>query len=225
MTASKSRAVVLHVVRQGETNLVVQVVDSVCGRRSLLLRGAGKGRFAAATAALHPMSVIDLVTYDTPYGSLRCIREFEPVFALNGIRGSISKSTMAIFLAEVLYRGIREGDGGSDFFNFLVESVVRLDAAGGNAANFHLWWMAGFCGRMGFAISPQGLSDAGIVPGSEEFRYLLDFARLPLDEVLAMPLGASSRTALAAAMISYLSRHLGCSLDIRSLDVLHSVFR
>ena len=44
------------------------------------------------------------------------------------------------------------------------------------------------------------------------------------EEAMALPLSASRRSAFSRRMLDYLSYHLGQSLDIRSLDVLHAVF-
>ena len=230
MTAVKSQAIVLHLTRVGDSGLVVHTIDSIAGRRSLILRGVGKkgGRkTCGGTALLHSLSVLDVVTTEPPVGTLPYLSEYEPLFNLNNIRTDIYKSTMAMFIAEVLYRSVRDGDGSGDYFSRLAENIVSLDTLQGPSANFHLWWMADYCRLMGFAITEEGLSEIGEIPYGDNSAgsAMLKFARSPLEEALAIPLSASSRSALSSKMLSYLCHHLGVSLEIRALGVLHEVFK
>jgi len=230
MTAVKSQAIVLHLTRVGDSGIVVHTIDSLAGRQSLMLRGVGRGRSGKGasngTALLHSLSVLDVVTVEPPVGSMLYLKEYEPLFSLNNIRTDIYKSTMALFIAEVLYRSVREGDGGREYFSRLVESIVRLDAIESPAANFHLWWMADYCRLMGFAITPEGLSEIGEAPlGTNDGALILHFAQASLEEAMDLPLTASRRSALSAKMLSYLCHHLGANLEIRALDVLHEVFK
>lgn len=237
---SKSRAIVLHLTRQGDSGAVVHVVDSEAGRQGLFVRGLGKGR-GVSVAAFHNLAILDTVTYATPRSSLLYLREYEPAVPLNGIRSDLAKSTVALFISEVLYRTLRSDDGDPDLFRWLVESIVRFDAAEGSVANFHLWWMAGYCIRSGFRPqdnwSPErplfDMVSASFVasPAStesclspEESRLLHLLLNSSLEEALAIPLSASRRRSFSENMLKYLSIHFGVRLEVKSLEVLHAVF-
>ena len=297
---AKSRAIVLHTTRQGDSSLVVHVLDAVAGRQGLYLRGLGKGRSGAAVAAFHPLSVLEVVTAASPRSSLLYLREYEPVFPLNNLRTDIRRSATAQFVCEVLWRTLRTGDGDPELFAWLVESVAALEAAE-HVANFAAWWLVGFSARMGFkpednrsaeaplfdivsgrfqprqdwipansglfasrgrkepdgesALRKQDLRQAGIEEAGEvsparrdssrllsrrsehraavssiqtfsleESSLLHKLLTLPFEEAMALPLSATRRSAFSRRMLDYLSYHLGQSLDIRSLDVLHAVF-
>ena len=297
---TKSRAIVLHTTRQGDSSLVVHVLDAAAGRQSLYLRGVGKGRNGSAAAAFHPLSVLEVVTVATPRSSLLYLREYEPLFALGSLRTDIRKSTTAQFVCEVLWRTLRTGDGDPELFAWLVESIRALDQCPG-VANFAAWWLVGFSALMGFrpednwsednpvfdivsarfqpslqwlpagsglfasrgqkepsgesALRKQDLRFAGAEEAGEDFPERRDSSRLlsrrsekraeassgqffsmeesllmhqmltmSFEEAMALPLSAARRSAFSRRMLGYLSYHLGQSLDIRSLDVLHAVF-
>ena len=259
---TKSRAIVLHTTRQGDSSLVVHVLDAATGRQSLYLRGLGKGRNGAATAAFHPLSVLEVVTAATPRSSLLYLREYEPVFHLNSLRTDIRKSTTAQFVCEVLWRTLRTGDGDPELFAWLAESIVALDGcpirSGMTVANFAAWWLVGFSARMGFKpednwseespvfdiVSGRFQPDSGLFASRgqkepdgesalrkqdlrfsrEESLLLHRLLTLSFGEAMALPLSATRRSAFSRRMLDYLSYHLGQTLDIRSLDVLHAVF-
>ena len=239
----KSRAIVLHTTRQGDSSLVVHVLDETAGRQSLYLRGLGKRLSGSAAAAFHPLSVLDVVTVASPRSSLLYLREFTPLFSLNRLRTDIRRSAVAQFICEVLFRSVRPGDGDPELFSWLTETVVRLEEEeGGRIANFPACWLVGYCSRMGFRpednwcgekrplfnpVSARFENDGADRTerfSPEESLLLHKVLSLPADEASLLPLSAERRNAFSRRMVSYLSHHLGASLDIRSLDVLHAVF-
>ena len=251
---TKSRAIVLHTTRQGDSSLVIHVLDETAGRQSLFLRGVGKGRRTSAAAAFHPLAVLEVVTEATPRSSLLYLREFEPVLSLPGLRTDIRRSAVAQFVCEVLWRTLRTGDGDPELFTWLVECIAAQAAGGAyrpdapgqlspGVANFAPWWLVGYCTRMGFRPEDNWTADEAAVfnivsgrfgpafEGQEEALFsreesllLHRLLTLPFDEAMALPLSAARRGAFSRRMLTYLSHHLGQSLDIRSLDVLHAVF-
>ncbi|MBO4768118.1 MAG: DNA repair protein RecO C-terminal domain-containing protein [Bacteroidales bacterium] len=239
---SKSRAIVLHLTRQGDSGAVVEVIDSSAGRQPLFLRGLGRGR-GVSVSAFHNLAILDVVTYATPRSSLLYLREYSPAFPLEGIRSDMSKSTTALFISEVLYRTQKRDDGDAELFKWLEESILALNDLQGPAANFHLWWMAGYCARCGFRPednwSPErplfdmvsarftaqnGLYAEDQLLSAEESQLLHRLLGATLEEALAIPLSAARRQAFSRQMIKYLSIHFGAAFDIKSLDILHAVF-
>ncbi|MBO4571921.1 MAG: DNA repair protein RecO C-terminal domain-containing protein [Bacteroidales bacterium] len=244
---SKSQAIVLHLTRHGDSGAVVDVIDSALGRQGLFVRGFGKGR-GVSSSAFHSLAVLDVVTYSTSKSSLLYLREYSPSFPLDSIRSDMGKSTMALFMGEVLYRTLKRDDGDPELFRWLVESIAQFEAAQGSVANFHLWWLVGYCVKCGFRprdnwseatpcfdmVSAQFLpSDAlqqrisleeGNLFSPDESLLLHRLLNSTADEALAIPLSATRRRAFAEKMINYLSVHFGVTIEIKSLDVLHAVF-
>ena len=62
----------------------------------------------------------------------------------------VRKSTISMFMAEVLYRLIREVEANEPLFDFLCEAVLKLDAMREGVANFHLWFLANLSRLLGY---------------------------------------------------------------------------
>lgn len=241
---SKSRAIVLHYTKYGDSGAVLHVVDSLSGRQSLFVRGIGTSRRSSALAAFHSLNVLDIVTVDTPHGSMATLKEYTPIFQLDGIRSDICRRTVALFVSEVIYRSLRADDGDSALFAWLVESIVRLDSYDGPTANFHLWFLVGYSIRCGFRpqdtwdgesapifdipsarfIAPGPFHDSSLLFTAQESELLHRLLNCSFEEAMAIQLPSSRRLSFARKMLRYLSCHFGCTLDIRSLDVLHDIF-
>ena len=217
-SVAKSRIVVLHLTKYGETSLVLHAIDSLSGRRSFLVRGIKRGN---AVAMFHPLSLLDIVSAESSKSSLAWLREWEPVQTLHDIRGDRVKSTVAMFLSEVLYRSFTDALADPQFFDWLCETVVALDASEGSIANFPLWFLVSYAVKMGFmpgeTIEPPGLFSP------DEAALFQRILGSSFEEAMAIPLSAARRQNFSRRMLQYLSHHLGATIDARSLDVLHAV--
>jgi len=215
----KSRLIVLHLTKYADSSLVLHTVDSQYGRRSLLVRGVRKNR--GALAAFHNLSLLDAVSAASPKSSLSYLREWEPSATLHGIRGDRIKGAVAMFISEVLYRSLTNEQTDPQLFDWLWEMAQKLDAEEGSVANFPLWFLVSYAGRMGFLpgdpIEPPGLFNPF------ESDLLFRVVRSSYSETMAIPLSADRRQAFSRQMLQYLSYHLGATIDAKSLDVLHAV--
>ena len=92
-------------------------------------------------------------------------------------------------------------------------------------ANFHLWFLAGLCTVMGFGPSREGLFDGCDMFHAENLALLRQITAADFSEAMAIPLNGSRRRDFCDQMIRYISYHLGMNLNLRSLDVLHALYR
>ena len=216
---AKSRIVVLHLTKYGESGVVLHAIDASSGRRSFLVRGLKKSRGAAA--AFHSLGLLDIVSRESPKSSLAYLHEWTPVAALHGIRGDLVKGSVAMFISEVLYRSFTNELSDPQFFNWLCGTVAALDAETGSVANFPIWFLVSYAVQLGFRpgdpVEPQGLFSP------EESALLQRLLRATYEEGMAIPLSASRRQAFSRKLLQYLSHHLGATIDAKSLDVLHAV--
>lgn len=233
----ETRIIVLHLTKYGDRSLVVQALDREKGRTGFFLGGAGKGR--GGQGLFHSLGVLDIVATSRK-GNLEYIREAERTFSQDSLRTDPYKSAIALFISELLYRGVQEGAMDSDLFDFLTEQIIALETATGSIANFHLKFLVDFCGAMGFRpkdnYSPgtplfQPFSAEFTSPGSlaetfsqEESQLLHDLLNSDLEQALSIPLSRDRRGAFAQKMADFLAYHLSLNLNIRSLKVLHDLF-
>ena len=214
----KSRILVIHLTKYSDHSVVLHTVDDTAGRRSFLLRGLKR---SGATAAFHSLALLDVVSGGSPKSTLAYLKEWTPAPPLPQLRSDLIKSTVALFVSEVLYRSFTDAMADPALFDWLHDAVIALDGVSGSVANYPCWFLAGYAVRMGF-MPGESIEPEGIFPPVEAglFQQIL---RCSFAEALALPLSASRRQSFLRKMLQYLSYHLGATLDIRSLDVLHEV--
>lgn len=240
---SKSQIIVLHLTKCGDSGGVVHVLDSLSGRRSLYLRGIRKSKNNAVLPNFHSLSILDIVSSSSPKSTLSYLREYSRTYPLEELRSDPYKTAIAMFISEVIYRSIRNDDSDSSIFLWLTDTIVALNDLPGMIANYHLWWLVGFCTKMGFHPENNYSADrpyfdieaacftSSTYPEESHLSFNGDDSLLlhrlltsPLSEALAIPLSSSKRCSFAQKMVDYLSYHLGFNINIKSLGVLHDLF-
>ena len=208
--------IVLHTTPFGEKGVVLHTLSSLWGRRSFLVRSA-----ASCAAYFQPLSILDAVVTENPKSQLWTAGDFSLRRPLGGIRGSMGKSAISMFMAEVLYRGTREGAMEAELWSWLEKEIMLLDSLEEDFSNFHVLFLLEFCRALGFAA---GYND--LLPFLEE--TALDASALlscpDLSAALLLPLSGARRTALCRSILKYLEFHMETPLHIRSLDVLSELF-
>ncbi len=151
MKTYKGRGVVLHTLKYGDSSMVVYLLTDVGGRRSYMVQGvrsrSGRG---SKLALFQPMFPVEFEGLESSRQQMHRFREVRTAFSLQSLPFDVRKSTMALFMAEVLYRLVRESEPNEALFDFVWGSVGALDAMQEGVANFHLWFLAGLSRFLGF---------------------------------------------------------------------------
>lgn len=207
--------IVLHTTKYGDSSLVVHGYTEEGGRESFLFRGKGK-------SLLHPLCIIEYTSSDNRRGTLKYLKEFTPKYGLDSIRSNLSKSSIAIFVSEVLFRSLLLSQKDAELYGFIESSILKLNAAENNFSNFHLWFLVNYASRLGF--SPRIGFEGEYNPFSEKEKMVLE--RLYHDsysQAMEIPMTGEGRTAFLSSFLKYLDYHLGIRMNIKSLKILHSV--
>ena len=237
-----SEFILLHSTKYGENSLVLHALGRDWGRRSLFLRsvsaasslsgvlssagsnGGRRGGSRAAVAGLvNPLNILEgeVVANPASADSMATVRGLGAACPLTSLRGSLAKSCISMFIAEVLFRTLKEGANEPGLYDWCRKQILLLDALEGNFSNFHLLFLLEFAVALGFRPSAPDL--APFVP--EELRPLAGkLMNLPFGEALLLPMNGAARSSLAASFLAYLESHLEYPLNIRSAVVLKELF-
>lgn len=141
----------LHTLKYGDSSMVVYLLTDVGGRRSYMAQGVRSSRGRGSKLALfQPMFALEFEGLESPRRRMDSFKEIRSGAVLRSIPFDVRKSTIALFMAEVLYRLVRESEPNGSLFDFVWGSVEALDAMQEGVANFHLWFLANLSRFLGF---------------------------------------------------------------------------
>jgi len=236
----KVKGIVFHSVKYSETSLIVKIYTDQFGLKTFLIRGIRSKKSKIKPGLFQPLSLLDLIIYYKERNSLHTIKEAHIAYPFKSLPFDIKKSSIALFMNELLYNSIREEESNPVLFNFLWNSFIQLDLIDENITCFHLVFSIHLTQYIG--IMPQNnysqkkqifnLREGQFqssIPGhnlyldTETSFTLNKIISTPLEGVSALNIDPSSRRKLLSAIITYFQFHLQDFRDIRSHHVLHSV--
>jgi DNA repair protein RecO (recombination protein O) len=237
----KTRGIVLHSLKYGETGIIATVYTELFGKVGFLLQGKRTGKSPAKGIHLQALYLVDLEIYHRPSRNLQRIKELKIAFPFSSIPFEIRKSSQAIFLAEVLNKVLREEESHPALFEFLFYSIQIFDLLNEGTANFFLLFLVQLSRFLGFGPTNNFSAEvpyydlmAGVFVASipshpyylskEEsavFSALLDMS---YENAAEMRIESSIRTILPDRILEYFSLHLGTKITTKSLDILRELF-
>ena len=223
----------LHHVKYGESSLIVTLYSEKHGRLACMVNGvrSKKPRFPATL--FQPITLLDVELYYRKNRELQRIKEASLCCQYNTIPFSHTKTTIALFLSEVLYLTLREEESNPVLFSYLFHAFQLLDSKEKGIANFHVWFMIHFSRFLG--ILP---SDPAAITGHADEADMKRFMGLPEEAVTALtgmmesPQGLPdhikisnvNRTLLLERIIRHYADHVDGFSRLKSFAVLREVF-
>lgn len=226
---SKAELIVLNHTKFGENSIVLHTLSSEYGRRGFLVKVSPK----TAMALFLPLNILQAEVTENPKANLWYARNFVSITPLNGIRGSIHKNTMTLFMSEVLYRVVKDQTNEDGLADWLKGQILTLDALQSDFANFHLLFLLNLCAALGFDPDAAGLAPfvtschpercEGSSSG-QNLRSLEALLSLPFTEALLLPLTGADRNSIAESILKYIEYHTESAVNVRSLAVLREIY-
>ena len=209
--------IVLHTTKFGENSLVVHTLSKEYGRRGFLIRSVGK---KSAMTLFQPLSILEAEIIESSRSTLFTAKNLSLKHHLSGIRNSMFKNTMTMFMSEVIYRTVRDGAKEDGLYEWCEKNILLLDSIQSDFSNFHIRFLLEFSIALGFSPDPQGL-----MPFVERHYQTVErFLREPFAESMLIPLSGEARNEIAEDILRYIEFHTESSLNINSLRVLREIF-
>jgi DNA repair protein RecO (recombination protein O) len=152
----------------------------------------------------------------------------------------IKKSTIALFMAEVLHRLVKESEANELLFDFVWGSIEALDIATEGVANFHLWFLSHLCRFLGFSPGNEYFPYAwfNIAEGiytteqppreycmtQENALILRDMLECDVRYIAEIGLNRHQRVEFLTALVRYYGYHLDTINSVQSIRILQEVF-
>ncbi len=237
----KTRAIVLHSFKYGESGMIVRMLTPNFGMLSFLAHGARKARSKNKASLFQPLSILDVVAYIKPGDQLQHIREVRCPHPFTTIHSDIRKTSLALFMAEILLNSIKHQDIQADAYNFVEKAVYHLDSEQVKLAEFHIVFLLQLSKYLGFYPgrnysashcyfnlregSYQAVFDGELNSlDQEESKLFFALSDIPVGENPSTSLSHPMRMRLLQKIIDYYRYHMEGFREIKSLRVLETVF-
>lgn len=237
-----ARGIILHTVKHGDNGLIVYMYTDACARQTYYIQRSRNGKITVGKnrAVIQSLSVVEMTAYVPMKGDMHRIREISNLFPTPNIMFDVRKSTMALFMAEVLYRVVRDVEPNPLFFDFLAESVRTLETLEEGVSNFHLYFLVHLSRYMGFFPANNHMPYSFFDIRKGEFvvikpRHAL-FMEPPqasllgnlmngtADGLSALQIHRNERIAFLTSLMDFYAHHHDTIYNVRSFRILGEIF-
>ncbi|HTD41986.1 MAG TPA: DNA repair protein RecO [Mucilaginibacter sp.] len=234
----KTRGIVFKTTDYGESSVIVQVFTEKFGLQSYIINGAKKPRAKISRNMVQPLHLLDMVVYHKNTGQVQRIAELKNSPVLQSIPYDVIKSSIALFLNEVLYKAVRQQSADENLFDFVFNSIEWLDNQSEGLANFHLLFLTRLTRYLGFhpdqamnadyfdmkngvfsKYKPEGFSYLS-PPHTQNFYSLLHCS---FENMAQLKFSNDERRYLVQKLLEYYALHIESFGNIHSHEILEVV--
>lgn len=233
----KTKAIVLSALKYQEKSLIVKCFTESDGLKTYFVQSAYSGKKSNQKIAyFQPLTLLEIEAMHKNKGTMEHFREIRLSTAYHTINTDVVKSTVVIFLSEMLHHSIREEEKNQSLFTFLETALQWLDTHE-HTTNFHLILLMEMTKFLGFYpdVSQIGLPffelNEGVFSALHGISCLTEQETVLLKRLLELKFDsdrktftASDRQILLKIILDYYTVHLHGFKRPKSLEVLKAVF-
>ena len=237
----KTAGLVLHSLKYGETSVIARVYTRKLGLQSYLVPGVRKLKPRIRQNLFQPLTILDLVVYYKSNANLQRIKEISCPEPFRLIPWDVPRASIALFVAEVLLKTIREQESNESLFDYLTRSIRWLDQEQERISSFHLLFLVQLSRHLGFyprenylqgsrdcfnmqeGIFEKEMGDEKLFLNKELSHHLQQLQNSDYPGLSHLSIPAATRRALLYKLIDYYRLHMAGMTSLNSHRVMETV--
>lgn len=232
------QGIIINTIRYKDNAFVCRIFMEHHGLKTFLIQ-VSKSTKSSKVNLLQPLMMIEFEAVIKENTQMHKLKDLRLALPLSEIYFNPIKSTMVLFLNEVLSKTIPDDYVNKHLYSFLWEAIKLLDDAI-DERNFHIWCLLEISRHYGFYPYVEDenpnyfdLSTAAFVTDRPKHQYylegenansLLALLNKRWHQVQPINMHSSIRKTLLESLVTFLKLHLENLREIKSLEVLHQVF-
>lgn len=235
-----TKGIVLHHFKYSEKSIIAKIYTEKFGLQSYILNGIRSSKSKNKAAYIQPLSLVEITANHKEKGGLQQVKNIQLSSPYNSIPFNIVKTSVAFFLAEILYKSIKEEETNYTLFEFLFTALQVFDIQENDYVNFHLIFLAQLAKHSGFGIQNKNINSVLFYFDIQEGAFVDNkpnhnaFTNPDLSQKLKAILNASfndnnlslnntDRKELLSLFLEYYHLHLSNFDNLKSVAVLQEV--
>jgi DNA repair protein RecO (recombination protein O) len=218
----KTRGIVFRFIKFRETSIIVTIFTEQFGLQSYIVNGVRSKSAKNKIALYQPLTLLNLVVYHREHANIERIKEISCFHPYQSLTADIKKSTMAMFITELINRTVKEESHAQEVFTFLADSMIAIDSLQSAYENSHLIFMIRLSRYLGFGVHHVNEVLGGRIT-SEENEKLLNVL-IAADYHDYVPLTNQQRREILDLLLSFYTDHMVNFGEIKSVQVLRDTF-
>lgn len=235
---SKTEGIVIHTLKYSDNSIIVRFFTKDHGILSCMVKGVNAKKSTFKKAFFQPLTVLEMNLIVQENKNFQILKEIHPFPELINIHTDVYKSTVAIFIAEILYKTTKEGYINSTLFELLRNQVFLLSEMQQGYSLFTLKLLIQLMGVFGFSPIHNfdewhpvfSIQDGAFIPLPDRPDPHFHFSTkssLLMHQLLSNhepDIDGAIRFETLNGLIQYFQFHLPGMGNVKSLAVLREIF-
>ncbi len=235
-----TQAIVLKSIKYGESSRILKCYTKEFGAQSYMVNSVKSKKSVVRASMLLPLTQLELVASHKGKSTLERIKEARLYCAYEAIPFDPVRNALALFIAEVLSKSLHEEQGNLPTYEFVEGACNLLDHLENVPAHFHIVFLLGLSGFLGFyprqeqqyQVDYFNLSEGVFQPTQPLHTNFLDAqCTAVLKQMLTENLRNCThvypkqmRKKVLAGVLEYYKLHVASFGKLKSVEILEELF-
>lgn len=234
-----TRGIVLKYYNYSESSIIAKIFTEEFGLQSYIIKGIHSKKSKTGLALFQPLTLIEFASNQKENKSIHHLTEPRVFFSYSHLYTDVTKRMLLIFLAELLYKSIKEESPDKALFDWLLKALTWLDLSDSKVTNYHLVFMIQYSRFLGFY--PKTIKEGNVFFNLQEGQFcqyqpehpqciagqlaaqLYELCNSTFETSGEVKINTAERRKLIDILIAYYLLHLPGFKELKSIDVLKSV--
>lgn len=217
----KTRGIVFRFTKYAESSIIVTIFTEQFGLQTYIVNSirskSGKGKIAL----FQPLTLLELIVYHKENATILRIKEVKCFHPYQTVTSDFRKSTVALFLNEIINKAVKDQSHAMEIGDFLFNSFIALDQLPTNIENFHLIFLMRLSKLLGFG--PTLTSEIQTPFFANDKEELLLQQLLTADYLTPLSMNQLQRRNLLDVLLRFYATHVDNFGELKSLSVVREL--
>ena len=217
----KTRGIVFRFTKFAESSIIVTIFTEQFGLQTYIVNSVrsklGKGKIAL----FQPLTLLELIVYHKENATILRIKEVKCFYPYQTVTRDFRKSTVALFLNEMMNKAVKDQSHAMEIGDFLFNSFIALDQLDTNIENFHLIFLIRLSKLLGFG--PTFTSEMQTPFFANDKEELILHQLLTADYLTPLSMNQVQRRNLLDVLIRFYATHIDNFGELKSLSVVREL--
>lgn len=240
---TKTEGFVLNSIKYSETSIICKVYTHALGLRTYIINSVRTNKPKHKAVFFQPLTLLNLVVYERENKDIQRIKEYQPIEVFQSLPFDIFKSSIALFITEILNRTIKEQESNPHLYDYLKSTILYLEYTDDSLGNFPLYFLLQLSRYLGFG--PQnnytlktpyfdliegefiGIEEEEIPPplfmDKELSKMLSEVLDMSETDFVQKKIKRADRRQLFRWLLQYYGQHIENFKELKSVEVLEAV--
>ena len=234
-----SPGIILSKVRYQDNDLIVKCLTRDLGVVSYMIKNISMSKKSKNKFAFFQLlNILDLETNYNSNRSIQYIKDLKVKYNFTSLHTNIYKSSVVMFLSEILSNIIHIETKDMDLFDFIEKSLIWYDKSE-DSSTFYLIFLMKITHYLGFYPDCTNMSynyfnlEEGLFESSKNSQYVIEGSSLALFKTILgikfdsnkLPfIDKTNKKDILKNILTYFKLHVDGFKDLKSLKVLNQIF-